>query len=70
MDESVALGLRADVGSLVLFHHDPDHDDRRIDSMLEQARQQVTEAGAQMRVLAARELEQLVPEARQKRLAA
>ncbi len=70
LDQSVALALRAGVESLVLFHHDPDHDDRRIDAMLEQARRQVVEAGSQMRVEAARELAQIAPRARQKRLAA
>ena len=70
LDDSVALALRAGVSSLVLFHHDPDHDDRRIDAMLEQARRQVVEAGSPMRVEAARELTQIVPRARQKKLAA
>jgi phosphoribosyl 1,2-cyclic phosphodiesterase len=70
LDDSVALALHAAVESLVLFHHDPDHDDHRIDAMLEQARRQVSEAGAQMRVEAARELTQIAPRVRQKRLAA
>ena len=70
LDDSVALALRAGVESLVLFHHDPDHDDRQIDAMLEQARRQVAEAGSPMRVEAARELAQIVPQARQKKLAA
>ncbi len=70
LDDSVALALRAGVGSLVLFHHDPDHDDRRIDAMLEQARRRVIEAGSPLRVEAARELMQIVPRARQKKLAA
>ena len=70
LDDSVALALRAGVESLVLFHHDPDHDDQQIDAMLGQARRQVIEAGSQMRVEAARELTQIAPRARQKRLAA
>ena len=70
LDGSVALALRAGVESLVLFHHDPDHDDRRIDAMLEEARRQVSEAGALLRVEAARELAQIAPRTRQKRLAA
>lgn len=70
LDDSVALALRAGVESLFLFHHDPDHDDRQIDAMLEQARRQVAEAGSPMRVEAARELAQIVPQARQKKLAA
>ncbi len=70
LDDSVALALRAGVGSLVLFHHDPDHDDRRIDTMLQQARRQAAEIGSPMHVEAARELTQIVPRARQKKLAA
>lgn len=66
LDDSVALALRAGVGHLVLFHHDPEHDDRRIDAMLAQARQQVIEAGACLHITAARELEQITPRARQK----
>ena len=34
----VSLALDADVGQLVLFHHDPSHDDEMIDRMVEQAR--------------------------------
>ena len=65
LDDSVALALRAGVRSLVLFHHDPDHDDRKLDAMVAQARQQVADAGSRMQVHAAREHEQLVPQARQ-----
>ncbi|MGH7939343.1 MAG: MBL fold metallo-hydrolase [Bryobacteraceae bacterium] len=66
LDDSVALALRASVGHLVLFHHDPEHDDRKIDAMLAQARQQVFEAGARLHITAARELEQIAPHAREK----
>jgi len=70
LDDSVALALRAQVEQLVLFHHDPNHDDTRIDAMVREARRQVTEAGAALRVRAARELERLVPAMRAKCLAA
>ena len=70
LDESVALALRARVGSLFLFHHDPEHDDEKIDAMLAQARRQVAESGSQMRVEAACERTQIAPQARQKSLAA
>ena len=70
LDDSVALALRAQVEQLVLFHHDPNHDDTRIDAMVREARRQVTEAGAALRVRAARELERLVPATRAKCLAA
>lgn len=64
LDKSVALALRAGVRSLVLFHHDPDHDDAKIDAMLDHARRRVAEAGSRMQVQAAREQERFVPRAR------
>lgn len=65
LDDSVALAARAGVGQLVLFHHDPEHDDRKIDAMLAQARRMVCEIGASLEVTAAREREELAPRARQ-----
>ena len=35
---AVELGVRAGVGHLVLFHHDPSHDDEALDAMLEKAK--------------------------------
>lgn len=35
---AVAVARRARVGTLVLFHHDPDHDDDRLDRLLAEAR--------------------------------
>ena len=32
--EAVALAAAADIGHVVLFHHDPDHDDGQIDGLL------------------------------------
>ena len=34
---------------LILFHHDPNHDDAEIDAMLAEARWQVIEADARLR---------------------
>jgi len=70
LDDSVALALAARVDHLVLFHHDPDHDDRRIDKMVEQARRQVIETGSSMHIEAAREQTQIIPRARHSKLAA
>jgi phosphoribosyl 1,2-cyclic phosphodiesterase len=38
LPDSVRLATQADVRRLVLFHHDPAHDDARIDTMVEAAR--------------------------------
>ena len=51
----VSLGLDANVGKLLLFHHDPNHDDEMIDKMVERARALVAESGKPLEVEAARE---------------
>jgi phosphoribosyl 1,2-cyclic phosphodiesterase/CheY-like chemotaxis protein len=55
VESAVALALRADVKTLFLFHHDPDHDDAKIDRMLADARQLVSRQGGRLAVEAARE---------------
>jgi phosphoribosyl 1,2-cyclic phosphodiesterase len=49
----VTLALRADVKHLFVFHHDPDHDDAKIDQILAHARQIVAAAKSSMLVEAA-----------------
>ena len=51
----VSLALEARAKKLFLFHHDPSHDDHKIDEMLERARLLVVESGRPMEVEAARE---------------
>ncbi len=51
----VSLALDANVRKLILFHHDPNHDDATIDDMVEQARHLVLENGKPLEVEAARE---------------
>jgi phosphoribosyl 1,2-cyclic phosphodiesterase len=55
VDDSVALAMKAGVKKLVLFHHDPDHDDKKIDAFVSRARLLVKKAGGKMKVEAARE---------------
>ena len=55
VDDSVALALKAGVKKLVLFHHDPDHDDRTIDAFVKHARALVKKRNGQLKVEAARE---------------
>ena len=55
VDDSVAVALKAGVKKLVLFHHDPDHDDRRMDEIVKHARQLVTKQKSKLKVEAARE---------------
>ena len=51
----VSLALEARVRKLFLFHHDPQHDDSKIDEMLQRARLLVVESGQPLEVEAARE---------------
>jgi len=55
VDDSVALALEAGIKHLCLFHHDPDHSDKQIDSLVKHARRLVAKRRAKMRVDAARE---------------
>ena len=51
----MALALRAGVKQLYLFHHDPDHDDRRMDALVQHARKLVAKRKGKLKVDAARE---------------
>src|SRR5208282_2534968 len=54
VDDVVALALNANVKRLFLFHHDPMHDDAKVDTMVEWARQFVAALGDKLPVEAAR----------------
>jgi hypothetical protein len=51
----VSIALEANVRKLILFHHDPQHDDAKIDEMLEGARLLALESGQALEVEAAQE---------------
>ena len=51
----VRLALDANVKKVLLFHHDPTHDDEMIDQMIERARELVSESGKTMLIEGARE---------------
>lgn len=55
VDDAVALAVIAKVKQLFLFHHDPDHDDAKVDSMAEWARELAAIHGSNVVVEAARE---------------
>jgi phosphoribosyl 1,2-cyclic phosphodiesterase len=55
VDDSVALALAADVKRLYLFHHDPEHSDKQMDTLLQCARRLVTGQRTKLKVDAARE---------------
>src|SRR5260370_9961256 len=51
----VSLALDAEVRQLLLFHHDPNHDDEMIDKMVEHARALVKKSGKTLEVEGARQ---------------
>ena len=57
---AVSLALDAGVRKLFLFHHDPNHDDAMIDSMLEEARRVAQKSGKELTVEAAHEGEEVI----------
>jgi phosphoribosyl 1,2-cyclic phosphodiesterase len=59
----VLLALDANVKRVLLFHHDPSHDDDMIDQMIEQARSLVSKSGKAMVIEGAREGVEILLEA-------
>jgi phosphoribosyl 1,2-cyclic phosphodiesterase len=59
VSSAVSLALDAEVRSLLLFHHDPGHDDTMLDSMLNDAQRLVRESGKELVVDSAREGEEM-----------
>ena len=53
--EAVALAAEARVKRLVLFHHEPEHDDKQLDQLLAAARKEAEKHGGPVEVLAAQE---------------
>ena len=60
LGSAVALARDAQVKKLVLFHHDPNHDDAKIDKMLTEARELAEKSEQALEVEAAREGAELV----------
>ena len=55
VDDAVAIAIKSNVRQLFLFHHDPDHDDAKVEDMLRHAREIVAAQNAALQVEAARE---------------
>jgi phosphoribosyl 1,2-cyclic phosphodiesterase len=60
VSSAVSLALDAKVRRLLLFHHDPGHDDTRVDAMVDDARRLVHDSGKELEVDAAREGEEVL----------
>ena len=55
ISSAVSLALDSGVHRLLLFHHDPDHNDEMVDKMVQRARELVQRSGKPLGVEAARE---------------
>jgi len=55
VDDVVKIAIDAGVKQLFLFHHDPDHDDAKVDSMVDYARQLAARSNSALKIEAARE---------------
>jgi ribonuclease BN (tRNA processing enzyme) len=55
VDDAVELAMRAEAKRLFLFHHDPDHDDQKLNDLLEHGKQIAASRGSELQVEAARE---------------
>jgi phosphoribosyl 1,2-cyclic phosphodiesterase len=60
VSSTVSLALDAEVRRLLLFHHDPGHDDTMVDAMVDETRRLIRENGKELEVDGAREGEELV----------
>jgi len=53
--QALQLAIEAEVGNFVLFHHDPDHPDDRIDSFVEACRSEASHRSVSLEIMAAQE---------------
>src|ERR671919_625588 len=64
ISSAVALALEAEVQTLLLFHHDPSHDDDMVDTMVESPRELVRKSGSELEVARAPEGSEILLEAK------
>ena len=64
VSSAVSLALEAEVQTLLLFHHDPSHDDNMVDRMVESACELATKSGRPLEVVAAKEGSEILLEAK------
>jgi len=64
ISSAVALALEAEVQTLLLFHHDPSHDDAMVDAMVESARELATKSGSHLEVAGAQQGSEILLEAK------
>ena len=63
ISSAVSLALDAEVQKLLLFHHDPNHDDWTVEAMEKSARELVAKSGSLLEIAAAQEGSEILLEA-------
>jgi phosphoribosyl 1,2-cyclic phosphodiesterase len=64
ISSAVSLAREAEVQTLLLFHHDPSHDDKFVDKMVESARELVARSGSHLEVAGAQQDSEILLEAK------
>ncbi len=64
ISSAVSLALDAEVQTLLLFHHDPNHDDQTVEAMEGYARELVAKSGRPLEIAAAQEGSEILLEAK------
>ena len=64
VSSAVSLAIEAKVQTLLLFHHDPSHDDQMVDAMVESARELAKKSGSHLEVAGARQGSEILLEAK------
>ena len=64
ISSAVSLALEAEVQTLLLFHHDPSHDDAMVDTMVKSARELAANSGRPLEVAGAQQGSEILLEAK------
>jgi phosphoribosyl 1,2-cyclic phosphodiesterase len=64
ISSAVSLAIEAEVQTLLLFHHDPSHDDDTVDTMVESGRELVIKGGSHLEIAGAQEGSEILLEAK------
>lgn len=64
ISSAVSLAIEAGVQTLLLFHHDPSHDDKMVDTMVESARELALKRGSHLEIAGAQQGSEFLLEAK------
>lgn len=64
ISSAVSLAVEAEVQTLLLFHHDPSHNDEMVDTMVESARELAFKSGSHLEVAGAQQGSEILLEAK------